>query len=47
MREIANARRRTIFELSPPTEIATKFPGDERHVRRIQKVGNYEVTGDL
>jgi ribose 5-phosphate isomerase B len=29
------------------TFIATKFPGDERHVRRIQKVGNYEVTGDL
>jgi ribose 5-phosphate isomerase B len=27
--------------------LATKFPGDERHVRRIQKVSNYEVTGDL
>ena len=29
------------------TFIATPFPGDERHVRRIEKVGNYEVTGDL
>jgi ribose 5-phosphate isomerase B len=27
--------------------LATKFPGDDRHVRRIQKVSNYEVTGDL
>ena len=27
--------------------LATKFPGDERHVRRIQKVSNYEITGDL
>ena len=27
--------------------LTTKFPGDERHVRRIQKVSNYEVTGDL
>jgi ribose 5-phosphate isomerase B len=27
--------------------LATKFPGDERHSRRIQKVSNYEVTGDL
>ena len=27
--------------------LITKFPGDERHVRRIQKVSNYEVTGDL
>jgi ribose 5-phosphate isomerase B len=29
------------------TFIATKFPGDERHVRRIAKVGNYEVTGEI
>lgn len=29
------------------TFISTPFPGDERHVRRIEKVGNYEVTGDL
>jgi ribose 5-phosphate isomerase B len=29
------------------TFIATPFPGDERHVRRIEKVGNYEVTGDI
>ncbi len=27
--------------------LATKFPGDERHSRRIQKVSNYEITGDL
>ena len=27
--------------------LATKFPGDERHARRIQKVSNYEITGDL
>ena len=29
------------------TFIATSFPGDERHVRRIKKVGNFEVTGSL
>jgi ribose 5-phosphate isomerase B len=29
------------------TFIATPFPGDDRHVRRIEKIGNYEVTGDL
>ena len=29
------------------TFIATKFPGDERHQRRIKKVSNYEITGDL
>ena len=28
------------------TFIATKFPGDERHVRRIDKIRNYEVTGE-
>jgi ribose 5-phosphate isomerase B len=29
------------------TFIATQFPGDERHQRRIKKVSNYEITGDL
>ena len=29
------------------TFIATPYPGDERHARRIQKVSNYEITGDL
>jgi len=29
------------------TFIATKFPGDERHVRRIDKINNYEVTGEI
>jgi len=29
------------------TSIATKFPGDERHVRRIEKISNYEVTGEI
>jgi len=29
------------------TFIATPFSGDERNVRRIEKIGNYEVTGDL
>ena len=29
------------------TFIATAFPGDERHVRRIKKVGNFEVTGSF
>lgn len=29
------------------TFIATPYPGDERHARRIQKVFNYEVTGDI
>ena len=29
------------------TFIATPFPGDERHQRRIKKVSNYEITGDL
>ena len=29
------------------TFIATPFPGDERHQRRITKVGNYEITGDI
>ena len=29
------------------TFIATKFPGDERHVRRIDKISNYEVTGEI
>ena len=27
--------------------IATPFPGEDRHVRRIEKIGNYEITGDL
>jgi len=29
------------------TFIGTKFPGDERHVRRIEKISNYEVTGEI
>lgn len=29
------------------TFIATKFPGDERHVRRIDKISSYEVTGEI
>ena len=29
------------------TFIATKFPGDERHVRRIEKIDKYEVTGEI
>ena len=29
------------------TFIATKFSGDERHVRRIEKIGKYEVTGEI
>ena len=29
------------------TFIATPFTGDERHLRRITKVSNYEITGDL
>lgn len=29
------------------TFIATKFPGDERHVRRIDKISNYEATGQI
>jgi ribose 5-phosphate isomerase B len=29
------------------TFIATKFPGDERHVRRIEKIGKYEATGEV
>lgn len=27
--------------------IATPFPGDERHVRRIAQLGEYELTGDI
>jgi len=27
--------------------LATPFPGDERHVRRINMLAEYEVTGDL
>ncbi len=29
------------------TFISTPFPGDERHERRIEKIANYEITGDL
>ena len=29
------------------TFIATPFPGDKRHARRIQKISNYEITGGL
>jgi ribose 5-phosphate isomerase B len=29
------------------TFIDTKFPGDERHVRRIAQVSNYEETGKI
>jgi ribose 5-phosphate isomerase B len=29
------------------TFIATPFPGDERHVHRIEKVSHYEITGEL
>lgn len=27
--------------------IATPFPGDERHVRRIAQLGEYELTGEI
>ena len=33
MREIANALRKTILDESPPTEIATKFPGRQTDAR--------------
>lgn len=29
------------------TFIAEPFPGDERHVRRIGKIGTYETTGEI
>jgi ribose 5-phosphate isomerase B len=29
------------------TFIATPFPADERHVRRINMVGNYETNGEI
>jgi ribose 5-phosphate isomerase B len=29
------------------TFIATPYTGDERHARRIQKISNYEITGEL
>ena len=29
------------------TFISTPFPGDERHERRIEKIANYEITGNL
>jgi ribose 5-phosphate isomerase B len=29
------------------TFIATAFPGDERHARRIKKVASYEETGRI
>jgi len=27
--------------------LATRFPGDERHVRRIRMLGEYETTREL
>lgn len=27
--------------------IATPFPGDERHARRIEKIANFEVSGEI
>lgn len=27
--------------------LATPFPGDERHVRRVAQLGEYETTGDI
>ena len=29
------------------TFIAEPFPGDERHVRRIAQLAEYETTGDI
>jgi ribose 5-phosphate isomerase B len=43
------ARQHTVDEAITfiDTFIATDFPGDERHVRRIAQLGEYETTGAI
>ena len=43
------ARQHTVEEAITfiDTFIATDFPGDERHVRRIAQLGEYETTGAI
>ena len=43
------ARQHSIDEamLLIETFVSTPFPGDERHVRRINQIGHFERTGDV
>ena len=43
------ARQHTVGEAIEfiDTFIATEFPGDERHLRRIAQLGEYETTGAI